>query len=54
MLSITENIVTVEEPVEYQLEGVNQVPVNVKRGLTFAAALRSFFQRSIPYCFILL
>ena len=45
MLSVTENIVTVEEPVEYQLEGVNQVPVNVKRGLTFAAALRSILRQ---------
>ena len=34
------NLVTVEDPVEYQLEGINQVPVNVKAGLTFGAALR--------------
>ncbi len=40
-----DNIVTVEDPVEYQLEGVNQVPVNVKRGLTFAAALRSILRQ---------
>jgi len=40
-----ENIVTVEDPVEYQLEGVNQVPVNVKRGLTFAVALRSILRQ---------
>lgn len=45
MLSVTENIVTVEEPVEYQLEGVNQVPVNAKRGLTFASALRSILRQ---------
>ncbi len=44
-LSIEENVVTVEDPVEYQLEGVNQVPVNVKRGLTFAAALRSILRQ---------
>lgn len=45
VLSETENIVTVEDPVEYQLEGVNQVPVNPKRGLTFAAALRSILRQ---------
>ena len=41
ILSVQTNIVTVEDPVEYQLEGVNQVPVNPKRGITFANALRS-------------
>ena len=35
------NIVTVEDPVEYQLDGVKQVQLNRKAGLTFAAALRS-------------
>lgn len=45
VLSPEENIVTVEDPVEYQLEGVNQVPVNVKRGLTFGAALRSILRQ---------
>ncbi len=40
-----ENIITVEDPVEYQLAGVNQVPVNNKRGLTFAAALRSILRQ---------
>lgn len=39
------NFVTVEDPVEYQLEGINQVPVNVKRGVTFAAALRSILRQ---------
>jgi type IV pilus assembly protein PilB len=38
-------VCTVEDPVEYQLEGVIQVPVNVKRGLTFAAALRSLLRQ---------
>jgi type IV pilus assembly protein PilB len=33
-------IITIEEPVEYQLDGINQMPVNPKRGLTFASALR--------------
>jgi type IV pilus assembly protein PilB len=36
----TLKIITIEEPVEYQLEGINQMPVNPKRGLTFASALR--------------
>lgn len=40
-----ENLITVEDPVEYQLEGINQVAVNVKRGLTFAAALRSILRQ---------
>lgn len=40
-----ENITTVEDPVEYQLDGVNQVPVSPKRGLTFAAALRSILRQ---------
>ena len=40
-----DNFVTVEDPVEYQLDGVNQVPVNVKRGLTFATALRSILRQ---------
>ncbi|MCA8974661.1 MAG: Flp pilus assembly complex ATPase component TadA [Planctomycetes bacterium] len=39
------NLVTVEDPVEYQLEGINQVPVNPKAGLTFAAALRSILRQ---------
>ncbi|MDP6930711.1 MAG: ATPase, T2SS/T4P/T4SS family [Planctomycetota bacterium] len=39
------NIVTVEDPVEYTLSGVNQVPVNPKRGLTFASALRSILRQ---------
>jgi type IV pilus assembly protein PilB len=41
------NVITVEDPVEYQLPGINQVQVNVKAGLTFAAALRSIL-RSDP------
>ena len=39
------NLVTVEDPVEYQLEGINQVPVNPKAGLTFAGALRSILRQ---------
>ncbi|MDR1560172.1 MAG: Flp pilus assembly complex ATPase component TadA [Clostridiales bacterium] len=39
------NIITVEDPVEYKLEGVNQVQVNAKAGLTFAAGLRSILRQ---------
>ena len=39
-----ENVITVEDPVEYQMEGVNQVQVNTRSGLTFAAALRSILR----------
>ncbi len=39
------NVVTVEDPVEYQLPGINQVQVNAKRGLTFAGALRSILRQ---------
>jgi type IV pilus assembly protein PilB len=38
------NIITVEDPVEYRLQGINQVQVNVKAGLTFAAGLRSILR----------
>lgn len=39
------NIITIEDPVEYQLEGVNQVHVNPAIGLTFAAGLRSILRQ---------
>lgn len=39
------NIVTIEDPVEYMLAGINQVQVNVKSGLTFAAGLRSILRQ---------
>ena len=39
------NVVTVEDPVEYQLEGLTQVQVNNKSGLTFASTLRSFLRQ---------
>lgn len=39
------NIVTLEDPVEYQIDGVNQVQINVKAGLTFATGLRSFLRQ---------
>jgi type IV pilus assembly protein PilB len=41
------NVITVEDPVEYRLPGINQVQINAKAGLTFAAALRSIL-RSDP------
>ena len=41
----TVNIVTVEDPVEYSMEGVNQTQVNTKANMTFAAALRSILRQ---------
>ncbi len=38
------NIITIEDPVEYQLEGVNQLQVNLKAGLTFASGLRAMLR----------
>ncbi len=38
------NILTVEDPVEYQLAGISQMPVNAKIGLTFATGLRSYLR----------
>lgn len=42
---IHDNILTVEDPVEYMIDGINQVQVNTKAGLTFAGALRSFLRQ---------
>lgn len=39
------NIVTVEDPVESQMEGINQIQVNIKAGITFASALRSILRQ---------
>lgn len=39
------NVLTIEDPVEYQIPGVNQVQVNSQIGLTFASALRSFLRQ---------
>jgi general secretion pathway protein E len=41
----SEKIITVEDPIEYHLPEVTQVPVNVKAGMTFAAALRSLLRQ---------
>ncbi|MDD5027689.1 MAG: GspE/PulE family protein [Candidatus Omnitrophica bacterium] len=43
--SPSKNIVTIEDPVEYKLEGINQVQIKPEIGLTFAAALRSFLRQ---------
>lgn len=43
--SPTENIITLEDPVEYFLDGINQVQVNPKTGLTFANGLRSILRQ---------
>jgi type IV pilus assembly protein PilB len=42
--TVDKNIITIEDPVEYQLEGLTQVQVNKKAGLTFAAGLRSMMR----------
>ena len=42
---INKNIITVEDPVEYRLEGVNQSQVNNKAGMTFASGLRSILRQ---------
>jgi type II secretory ATPase GspE/PulE/Tfp pilus assembly ATPase PilB-like protein len=39
------NIVTIEDPVEYEVDGISQVPVNEKTGLTFSKALRSILRQ---------
>ena len=41
----TDNIITVEDPVEFQMPGINQVPVRKEIGLTFASALRSILRQ---------
>ncbi|SHH46419.1 GspE/PulE family protein [Tepidibacter thalassicus] len=43
--TVNKNIITVEDPVEYKLNGVNQVQVNNKAGLTFANGLRSILRQ---------
>ncbi len=45
LVDTTKNVVTVEDPVEYQLARVNQVQVNSKAGLTFASGLRSILRQ---------
>ncbi len=42
---VESNLITVEDPVEYRIEGINQVQVNKKAGLTFASGLRSILRQ---------
>jgi type IV pilus assembly protein PilB len=42
--SIEDKIITIEDPVEYQIGGITQIPINEKKGLTFARGLRSILR----------
>jgi type II secretory ATPase GspE/PulE/Tfp pilus assembly ATPase PilB-like protein len=42
--SLEDKIITIEDPVEYQLRGITQIPINEKKGLTFARGLRSILR----------
>src|SRR5580693_1792956 len=48
----TNNIITIEDPIEYQLEGVNQVQINTKAGVTFASGLRSILRQDPNIIFV--
>ncbi|EGO61898.1 general secretory pathway protein E [Acetonema longum DSM 6540] len=43
--SVTKNIITIEDPVEYRIDGTNQIQVNTKSGMTFANGLRSILRQ---------
>ena len=43
--SVTVNIITIEDPVEYHVNGINQIQINTKVGLTFASGLRSMLRQ---------
>lgn len=43
--SVEKNILTIEDPVEYELDGINQSQINYKAGLNFASALRAFLRQ---------
>src|SRR5262245_36980075 len=45
-------IITIEDPVEYELGGINQIPVNPKRGLTFATGLRHILRQDPDVIFV--
>jgi len=45
-------IITIEDPVEYELAGINQIPVNPKRGLTFATGLRHILRQDPDVIFV--
>ncbi|HEV2489534.1 MAG TPA: ATPase, T2SS/T4P/T4SS family [Candidatus Acidoferrales bacterium] len=48
----TNNIITIEDPIEYQLDGVNQVQINSKAGVTFASGLRSILRQDPNIIFV--
>jgi type IV pilus assembly protein PilB len=52
MNDIGVNIITCEDPVEYQLDGINQVQIHAAVGLTFAAALRSILRQDPDICLV--
>ena len=52
MNAAEKNILTIEDPIEYGLDGVSQVQVNNKKGLTFAAGLRSFLRQDPDVMFV--
>lgn len=45
-------IITIEDPIEYELSGINQIPVNPKRGLTFATGLRHILRQDPDVIFV--
>lgn len=50
--SATNNIITIEDPIEYHLDGVNQVQINTKAGVTFAGGLRSILRQDPNIIFV--
>lgn len=48
----SKKIITIEDPVEYELTGINQIPVNPKRGLTFATGLRAILRQDPDVIFV--
>ena len=44
-----QNIITIEDPVEFKMEGVNQVALNTKIGMTFSSGLRSILRQEVYY-----
>jgi type IV pilus assembly protein PilB len=50
--SAANNIITIEDPIEYQLDGVNQVQINTKAGVTFASGLRSILRQDPNIIFV--
>src|ERR1700688_1919880 len=50
--SATNNIITIEDPVEYHLDGINQVQINTKAGVTFAEGLRSILRQDPNIIFV--